>query len=582
MAIGSISNINVAGHAHARETVAPAPAGQPQPEVLPQVSRHLLNSVFQSLSNDDIRLALEDGIVPIAWLPYHVFYAQKEGSSALAPGHVVGRIEPAIFDQAVEQIFARRLAKRATLGLAKSMPLLSAHRRFTNPQAFCLFLLTLSLIASVIFLPHDFSHHLFGITFSIFFSTMIWLRLLALHEPPARQRQDPERDDSKLPIYTVLVPLFREVSVLPQILAALDNLNYPATKLDIKLIIEENDKAMRYAMAKQNLASHFQVLMVPTGRIQTKPRALNYALNFARGSLVTIYDAEDIPEPMQLRMAAKAFGALPENYACLQAELSFYNPNENWLTRQFTTEYATLFKLILPALSANQLPIPLGGTSNHFRKSILQTVGGWDAHNVTEDADLGFRLARLGYQSSMLNSTTFEEANTTIANWLHQRARWFKGFLQTWLVHMRQPIVLINEIGFAGFMTMQAAVLGVVLSAAIYPIFMGTTIFHIGAALWSTEVMTWSWDNIAQGIYIGLFGVGSAVMIYSGAEALRRKHLFGWWATLATMPLYWLLASIAAWLSFWQLATNPFHWNKTRHGLSRLVLRPKPKTSISN
>ena len=569
------------GQAPARDEVVPAQVSQPARESLPLVSRRLLNSVFQSLSSEDTSLALEDGIVPIAWLPYQVFYAQKEGSPALAPGPVVGRITPAIFDEAVEQIFARRLARRAALGLAKSMPLLSAHHRFTGMQAISLFLLSLCLIAGVVLLPHTFSHHFFGISFSVFFSTMIWLRLLALSEPYVRQRQEPERDDSKVPIYTVLVPLFRETAVLPQIVAALCSLNYPTAKLDIKLIIEEKDGAMRRAMAQQLLPKHFQVLVVPAGRIQTKPRALNYALNFARGSLVTIYDAEDIPEPMQLRMAVKAFGALPENYACLQAELSFYNPNENWLTRQFTTEYATLFKLILPALSANQMPIPLGGTSNHFRKNILQSIGGWDAHNVTEDADLGFRLSRLGYQSGMLNSTTFEEATTKIPNWVHQRARWFKGFLQTWLVHMRQPIVLINEIGFAGFMTMQATILGVVLSAAIYPIFLGTTIFDIGAALWGGQPITWSWDNIVGGIYIALFCVGSAVMIYSGAEALRRKHLFGWGTTLATMPLYWLLASIAAWLSVWQLATNPFYWNKTRHGLSSLVLRPKAKTPIS-
>ncbi|MDP8995431.1 MAG: glycosyltransferase [Pseudomonadota bacterium] len=581
MTIATITNISMAHQVHAREQVAPAPASQPVNESLPLVSRHLLNSVFQSLSGEDTSLALEDGIVPIAWLPYQVFYAQKEGSPALAPGPVVGRIAPAIFDEAVERIFARRLARRAALGLAKSMPLLSAHHRFTGMQAISLFLLSLCLIAGVVLLPHTFSHHFFGVSFSVFFSTMIWLRLLALSEPYVRRRQEPERDDSKLPIYTVLVPLFRETAVLPQIVAALCSLNYPTAKLDIKLIIEEKDGAMRRATAQQLLPKHFQVLVVPAGRIQTKPRALNYALNFARGSLVTIYDAEDIPEPMQLRMAAKAFGALPENYACLQAELSFYNPNENWLTRQFTTEYATLFKLILPALSANQMPIPLGGTSNHFRKKILQSIGGWDAHNVTEDADLGFRLSRLGYQSGMLNSTTFEEATTQIPNWVHQRARWFKGFLQTWLVHMRQPIVLINEIGFAGFMTMQATILGVVLSAAIYPIFLGTTIFDIGAALWGGQPIIWSWDNILGGIYIALFCVGSAVMIYSGAEALQRKHLFGWGTTLATMPLYWLLASIAAWLSVWQLATNPFYWNKTRHGLSSLVLRPKAKMPIS-
>jgi len=410
---------------------------------------------------------------------------------------------------------------------------------------------------------------------------MIWLRVMALNEPYAHRRQEPERDDAKLPVYSILVPLFRETAVLPQLIAALGSIHYPTEKLDIKLIIEEKDLAMRQAIAAIKFPRHFQILVVPSGRPQTKPRALNYALNFARGSLVTIYDAEDIPEPMQLRMAVKAFADLPKSIACLQAELGFYNPNENWLTRQFTIEYAVLFKLILPGLAADFLPLPLGGTSNHFRKDVLQAVGGWDPHNVTEDADLGFRLARLGYHTSTLDSTTYEEANTALRNWLQQRARWFKGFLQTWLVHMRRPLALIEEVGVAGFMTLQASVLGVVISAALYPLFLASTVYHIASAAFQKDAMTFAFASLAEAFYIGLFMLGLTVMIYSGAVALKRKGIIGWWLALASMPVYWLLASFAAWIAIWQFAFNPFHWNKTRHGLSRFVLRPKTNTPIS-
>jgi len=264
----------------------------------------------------------------------------------------------------------------------------------------------------------------------------------------------------------------------------------------------------------------------------------------------------------------------------LQAELSFYNPNENWLTRQFTIEYAILFKLILPGLAAHYLPLPLGGTSNHFRRQALEAAGGWDAHNVTEDADLGFRLARLGYRTDTLNSITYEEANTQLPNWLKQRARWFKGFLQTWLVHMRRPWTLINEIGFAGFMILQATLLGVVLSAALYPLFLATTLWRLFQGYWHQEAIPLTWATMAEGLYIGLFLVGMGIMIFSGAAATQRKHMGQWWATLASLPVYWLLASVAAWLALWQLITNPFHWNKTRHGLSRFAPQTM-KSSIS-
>ena len=535
----------------------------------------LLNSLLENLSADDLHRALQQGLVPTAWMPYRTFFAQCDGFPVQKEIQLVAKIKRADFDKAVQQLHSHRLAHRAALGLAKTFPQFSARRRLTHAQSRWLLLVAIIGLCCLVFLPASIVSYLFGTIFLGFFGTMIWLRILALSEPHVQRSQDRERDNDKLPVYSVLVPMFREISVLPQAVAALSGLNYPVGKLDIKLILEENDMVMQRAVAAMTLPQHFQVLIVPSGRPQTKPRALNYALNFARGSLITIFDAEDIPEPMQLRIAAKQFANLPDTYACLQAELSYYNSNENWLTRQFAIEYATLFKLVLPALAANRMPMPLGGTSNHFRIDVLRSIGGWDPHNVTEDADLGFRLARVGYQSGILESVTYEEANTKLGNWLHQRARWFKGFLQTWLVHMRNPPQLIKEIGLSGFVILQACILGVVLSAAFYPLFLCTSLYQLVSALFGIETDEWLGATLAKALFMGLFFAGQGVMIFSAAEALRRKRLPQWSLALATMPIYWLLASVAAWLAIWQLLVNPFHWNKTRHGLSRFVIQPR-------
>ena len=229
-------------------------------------------------------------------------------------------------------------------------------------------------------------------------------------------------------------------------------------------------------MARLPLPPQFEIIVVPAGRPQTKPRALNYALPFCRGELLTIYDAEDIPEPDQLRKAARRFAAAAPELACLQAQLTFFNPNENWLTRQFTAEYAMLFGRLLPVLADHRLPLPLGGTSNHFRTAVLRAVGGWDPFNVTEDADLGLRLARHGYDTGTLDSLTYEEANTRLPNWMRQRARWLKGFLATWLVHMRDPARLMREVGPAGFWVAQAVTIGVFASALLHPLCLVATL----------------------------------------------------------------------------------------------------------
>ena len=330
---------------------------------------------------------------------------------------------------------------------------------------------------------------------------------------------------------------------------------------------------MQRAVAALELPEFFDIIVVPAGLPQTKPRALNYALQFARGQLLTIYDAEDMPEPMQLRKASAQFANSPHELACLQAELAFYNPNENWLTRQFTVEYATLFKLILPGLASQRLPILLGGTSNHFRISILRELGAWDPFNVTEDADLGLRLARAGYGTAALDSITYEEANPVFGNWLQQRSRWLKGFLQTWLVHMRSPVLLGQEIGFDGFWAMQAMTFGLIVSALFHPFLLGHAAYVILSGTLALQAVNLPMAILA-GLNIAVLFAGYAFSIYAGYYALRRKQIKGWWFVLATMPCYWMLMSLAGWMALWQFIFNPFHWNKTTHGLSRFQKTP--------
>jgi cellulose synthase/poly-beta-1,6-N-acetylglucosamine synthase-like glycosyltransferase len=306
---------------------------------------------------------------------------------------------------------------------------------------------------------------------------------------------------------------------------------------------------------------------VSPGLPQTKPRALNLALMFARGELVTIYDAEDIPQPMQLRHSAQHFKSAPADVACLQARLSYYNSNENWLTRQFTIEYASLFDVLLPALARWRLPLPLGGTSNHFRIGPLKQAGGWDAWNVTEDADLGLRLARLGYRAEVLGSTTFEEANCRLGNWLQQRARWLKGWMQTWIVIMRRPIAAWREMGTAGFLTAQVMMAGMVGSALLHPVFL-VILFH---DLVLAPAGNGSWVETAyrgQALTVLVLGYGAAMA--AGVRALKLRRLDELMPSIATMPVYWLLMSVGGWLALWQLLRAPFHWNKTAHGISRI------------
>lgn len=542
--------------------------------VLPRLTRAAICDLLRRLPEEDVRDALRHKLIRAVSLPGVVLYAAC-GDPALAKAQarglsVVAFAETADFLAAVRAVLGPTLLREATTGLARRWPGFSARRRFTSSQAAVLLLLLVAFALAAAMLPLPlFIILMSGITGS-FFLSVVALRVLCMlpplkHAPPAEVLLAAE----DLPVYSVLVPLFREVSVLTQLTGALHSLDYPPARLDIKLILEEEDILMQRAVANLVLAPQFEVIVVPAGLPQTKPRALNYALQFCRGSLLTIYDAEDIPEPDQLLKAARRFAASPREVACLQAELSFYNPQENWLTRQFTAEYAVLFSVLLPVLADHALPLPLGGTSNHFRTDVLRQVGAWDPYNVTEDADLGLRLARLGHETGVLDSVTHEEANTRIANWMRQRARWLKGFLLTWLVHMRSPGRFMRDVGPAGFWAAQALTIGVFASVLLHPLCMVATL-----ALYATYPVLPDGAGPAflllAGMNLFVLFAGYAIGIVLTRRALRRRGISGWIGTLATMPVYWMLMSAAAWLALWQFVWRPFHWNKTEHGISAL------------
>ena len=372
--------------------------------------------------------------------------------------------------------------------------------------------------------------------------------------------------DEDLPIYTILVPMYKEPNVLPILAAALKNMDYPKSKLDIKLVLEENDHETIDAARSLGLSSIFEIVCVPDSLPKTKPKACNYALRLARGEYLTIYDAEDKPEPDQLKKVMVAFHRMGENTACIQAHLNYFNAEENWLTRMFTLEYSLWFDLFLPALDYLRFPIPLGGTSNHFDLKKLREVGGWDPFNVTEDADLGLRFSAHGYHVGVVNSVTLEEANSQVGNWIRQRSRWIKGYIQTWLVNMRHPVGLLRRVGWKGFLSFQLFIGGTIASGLTYPF------IAIPFVLWfmgqSAALRSFFPPSLLLVSSINMVA-GNSFLIYLSMLAAVKRRNTALVPYALTVPGYWLLQSIAAYKALWQLITNPFYWEKTTHGISK-------------
>lgn len=374
--------------------------------------------------------------------------------------------------------------------------------------------------------------------------------------------------ESELPVYSVLVPMYREATVLPLLAKALRGLDYPASKVEIKLVLEEDDHETIDAAKALNLPGNFEIIRVPPSQPKTKPKACNYALQFCRGEFLTIYDAEDQPEPDQLKKAVLAFRTAGPDLACVQGRLNYFNRSENWLTKMFTLEYSQWFDFMLPGLDYLKVPIPLGGTSNHFRLSALRQVNGWDPYNVTEDADLGIRLAQEGYSVGVINSTTYEEANGVLPSWIKQRSRWIKGYMQTWLVHMRHPMHLYRTIGPAGFFSFHFFIGTPAFTVLLNPILWAITLSMVVLRL---EPFGFLFPEPFGTLALYNLVVGNLFLIYFGIVAALKRRYFDLVPMGLTLPFYWVLHSIAGYKALKQLISNPHYWEKTEHGTSAVT-----------
>ncbi len=365
------------------------------------------------------------------------------------------------------------------------------------------------------------------------------------------------------PVVSIIVALYNEADIAPRLVRRLARLEYPAELLDVILAVEEEDHITLDALANAELPPWMRVVIVPEGQVKTKPRALNHALDHARGAIIGVYDAEDAPDPDQLQKVVERFQRSGPEVACLQGMLDYYNPRTNWLSRCFTIEYAGWFRLVLPGLARLGLVVPLGGTTLFFRREVLDQLGAWDAHNVTEDADLGIRLARHGYRTELIDTVTFEEANCRPLPWIKQRSRWIKGYMMTWAVHMRAPRLLWRQLGPRGFMGFQILFLGTIAQFLLAPLMWSFIVLTLGFG----HPLHASLPPAAVWAVAGVFFLSEVTNILIGAIGLGRTAHGLSLLWVLTLKVYYPLASLAAYKGLIELATRPFYWDKTTHGL---------------
>ena len=369
--------------------------------------------------------------------------------------------------------------------------------------------------------------------------------------------------DIELPVFTILVPAYREANVVSEIVEHVSELDYPLSKLQVLLLLEADDTETILAAKAARPPDFVRLVVVPPGGPQTKPKACNVGLAMADGEFLVIYDAEDRPEPGQLREVVATFRTASPETVCVQARLNYFNTETNILTRMFTLEYSFWFDYMLPGLDALKLPIPLGGTSNHFRVDALRELGGWDPFNVTEDADLGVRASAMGLQVGIIDSTTWEEACSEWQAWIRQRTRWIKGYMVTTLVQLKHPLDAWRSLGLRGMVGLVGLIAGtpaLFLAAPLVWIFflytfLGGVVPQFALPGWTTTMT-----------FLTLV-VGNGAMIALTALAARRRRNNRLAAFALLNPLYWVLHSIAAWRALFQLVTKPSHWEKTPHGI---------------
>jgi len=368
-----------------------------------------------------------------------------------------------------------------------------------------------------------------------------------------------------LPKVSILVPLFRETEIARALIVRLMRLTYPKELLEIVLVLEEEDDMTRRALERIALPDWIRPVIVPDGRPRTKPRAMNFALDFCEGQIIGIFDAEDAPDPDQVTRVVHRFRQVPDDVVCMQGVLDYYNPRQTWLARCFTIEYAAWFRVILPGLVRLGFAIPLGGTTLYFRRDVLEELGGWDAHNVTEDADLGFRLARHGYRTEMLNTVTEEEANCRPWPWIKQRSRWLKGYMMTYLVHMRRPRRLYRQLGAWKFWGFQAHFVAALSHFMLAPLLWSFWLIFLGLPHPLDTFVPRS-ALILLGSVFPAIEVLNFVIHASALTRPKHRHLLGW---VPTMHLYAPLGAVAAYKALYEMVVKPFFWDKTAHGHSQ-------------
>ncbi len=463
--------------------------------------------------------------------------------------------------EGIARAISGRLLDDARQGLSRSWPQACAQLELGKAARvrFAIQLLTLVLLVAVV--PMFFPAEAFPLVALALVLPALFRfdAAFSARPPPAPAQRVP---DDRLPIYSVLIPLRDEANMVPLLHAAMSALDYPPERLDIVFVVEARSAETVAAVRRLEGDARVLILAVPDALPRTKPKALDFALPFVRGDFVVVYDAEDVPDRDQLRLAAAQFAAEPD-IVCLQAELRIDNDGENRLTALFAGEYAGLFGHLLPALARWGLPVPLGGTSNHFRVETLRALGAWDAFNVTEDADLGVRLARRGLETRTLQSQTREEAPPHIRDWLAQRRRWMKGWMQTFIIHNRRPMQLCRELGWRAFLGFEL-LFGTMIAAPLMHCAFGIVV--LGRGLTGTLRFDDGW--VLAYLAVAGTGYGAAFALsVCGLSRLRRWRLL---AIQLLLPLYWILHAIATLDALVELLRAPYFWAKTTHGLTAM------------
>jgi glycosyltransferase XagB len=490
----------------------------------------------------------------------------------LPPTGICVAIVPAVRRTVMSDEEARLRLEASISGLADRAPVMSARKLLTRQQqvifvllvvviAFCLIIATLGTVLVLV--------GIVTVIYVVAVSYRTYLFVKSTGSNAVEVVSDEEAravPDEELPFYTVMIAAYREASVINDLIVNVGRLEYPVSRLEVLLLVEGDDEETLDAVADVDPGPQFELVIVPPAEPRTKPKALNFGLTLARGDIVTVFDVEDEPDPLQLRRAAVALGRLGSEVACLQAKLSFNNAHQNLITKWFTIEYQMWFAYFLPGLAALGAPIPLGGTSNHFRRMVLRGLGGWDPYNVTEDADLGVRIYREGCTVRVLESTTFEEANSDFVNWIKQRSRWHKGYLQTLFIHLRSPGDTFRELGWKGMAQFCIFVGGTPILSMLNPLFWFLTVlWFVAQPHFILEIFP------APVYYVGLLSwvFGNFLMVYItliASRAINDGRL--WWYGLV-VPFYWVMMSMAALKALFQLVITPSFWEKTTHGLWR-------------